>query len=486
MTGASGGAMRPAMVPRQYAAAAALALVGAIAAVFGQSRPSLAMATSTSLARPAPPSEVIPSTKSSGPVEVKPTAYIWSPRRGRKSRIPKRVPAKLLTTRREQNLRRMLNDGSKPPTEEFDRIVQVFAKRASQVLKYDLLVRRAQVNRAKNWVNEMLLQRLRPSRATVRVLLRGLAAAADIPATKRWIHWLRANGELGLSEWNSYIQAYGEAGRPSEIYLIIESMQKSSVQPDHRSYASLMRAWELLGNRNMMLRTLIDMRQKEEEGTLGASSDPFDAALPYYALARSYMRVGDAIRAMSVLKFVKDSGLPLSIEAYLIRLEVLLRVPKGPRRSPEQAKTALVDAIRHRPPGELLLSRQLARLCRRVMGKGFEQVLTEEGVSLKDLVTQERQRRWKMMRKSIRRAYRKRAAGTRLIISKENEDWKLFQAQKRRREDYVLRDTQTGLKRRVLNPRNLPEWMELRRPIVYGLGLAEPVQRTRSLEQILD
>lgn len=499
------------MVPRRHAAAAALAL-GAIAAAFCRSRPSslsLAMATSTGLARPAPPAEVSPMTRGQTPREVTPNSFMVETskqqltkgivlsnsdaqhigimkRRRLEALAAKGQRAVLVTTRREQNLRRMLNDGLEPPQEEFDRMIQVFAKRSSQVLKYDFLVRVRQVHRAKIWANEMLLQGRMPSRTTVRVLLRGLAATAEIPAAKRWIRWARKNYNLGLAEWNYYIQAYGEAGRPNEIYSIMKKMQNSSIQPDHRSYAGLMKAFELLGNREMMLRTLVDMQQKEEEGTLGQSLDPLDAARPYYALARSYMRVGDAIRAMSILKFVKDTGLPLSTEAYLIRLEVLLRIPEGPRRSLEQAKKALADAIRHNTPGEMLLSRQMAGRCRRVLRENFEEVLRDEGVLLEDLVTSEPPRHRKLIQYSIARAYKKKTTGLRLILSQENEDLELYKSMKRRRADYELQDTESGIKRRVKSKRDLPEWMSLKRPIVYGLGMQDqqPLKQ-RSIERIM-
>eukprot|EP00971_Amphidinium_carterae_P153221 3037482-Amphidinium_carterae.1 len=51
------------------------------------------------------------------------------------------------------------------------------------------------------------------------------------------------------------------------------------------------------------------------------------AALPYLPLARSYAEVGDAPRAISVLKHVKEKGITLTLEVQLLRLEALLQTP---------------------------------------------------------------------------------------------------------------------------------------------------------------
>ena len=56
-----------------------------------------------------------------------------------------------------------------------------------------------------------------------------------------------------------------------------------------------------------MLRWLRLYLRAERMGALGELMDPRDAGLPFYAMARSYAKVADAVRTMSLLKAVKDS-----------------------------------------------------------------------------------------------------------------------------------------------------------------------------------
>jgi len=255
-------------------------------------------------------------------------------------------------------------------------------------------------------------------------------------------------------------------------------MRKKNMLPDARSYGSIADAWEKLGNRKMMLNTVLDFQDAEKNGKLGEALRPEDAGLPYYSLARSYMNVGDARRSMAVLKTVRDKGIPLTVEAYRIRLENFLKVP-GPQRDAEQIERAFVDALRNKPGNEPLFSEVTReRLCR-ALGRGdlekgselYFQILDEIGIDESEIVLPMEAdpievQRWKT--DGLRSAMKRRFTGKSLILKPEDEDAKMRWRFYSRSRPEVEPITVGGYRRVPTTKEGFPEWMRTRKPILWG------------------
>jgi len=388
-------------------------------------------------------------------------------------------------TQRETQVRRELIEGRLPEVEELNRIVQVFAQRSRQEVRYPLLIQRKEfAKRAKGWAWEMLLNDMLPSRRTYKLLILGFGATGDHSAARWWIKWQkRAYGQAtSRLEMNCLIEAYAIAGRPAEAIRHLREMGDLGLKPDARSFASVIKAWEQIGNRHQMLRWLKTFLRAERLNVTGEALDPRDAGLPYYAMAESYVKVADAVRAMSLLKAVKDKGVPLSIEAYRLRLDVLLRVREN-RRSIDQVQRALVDFVKNWPKNGPIFSKDLYARCCEVLGEervvGIFAVHTDnggEGLVHEDKLKSDALQQWQLAQlniaitRSIKTGKRHKAiAGTSLLLSKEDDD-KTFRKKKDARGPVKVPDLDQGFRilKREAAKKGLPEWMGLKKPIRYG------------------
>lgn len=399
-----------------------------------------------------------------------------------KRRPPMAIPGKVARpTKREQLLRRQLINGTMPSEVDFNRIIQVFAQRARQEVRYPLLIQRHHfAKRAKGWAWEMLLNDMQPSRQTYKLMMLAFGATGHHAAARWWIDWRKTESESDEvdSRWetNCLISAYAKVGRPLEAARHLREMSRSGLRLDARSFAGVIEAWEHIGNRYQMLRWLKLYLRAEARGILGELLDPRDAGLPYYALAESYVKVADAVRTMSLLKAVKDRGIPLSIQAYRLRLDVLLRV-RGQRRAVDQIERALVEFISNRPSKGPIFTKELLQRCRDVLGEEHvEAVLSDLGAG-DDLVQQDNLQAdayaiWQtaQLNVAISRAvkHKRIVAGTSLLLDKEDDD--AFEEKQEAREPYKVGDIDQGFRvlKREASEKGLPDWMSLKKPIRYG------------------
>lgn len=378
-------------------------------------------------------------------------------------------------------LRRMLIGGTAPEVEQFDRVIQVFAQRARQEVRYPLLIQRQEyAKRAKGWAWEMLLNDLVPSRKTYKLLILAFGATGNHAAARWWIEWQKkAYGEAtSRLEMNCIIEAYAKAGRPIEATRHLRKMLDMDLRPDARSFASVIEAWEHIGNRYQMLRWLKLYLRAERMHVTGDPIDPRDAGLPFYAMAESYVKVADAVRTMSLLKAVKDKGVPLSIEAYRLRLDVLLRV-RGRRRSIDQIHRALVDFVKNWPQNGPIFSQELYKRTCDALGKervvGVFAVHTEnggEGLVAEDNLRYDALQQWQTanLNVAISRSLRhKPISGTSLLLGEE-DDKGTFNKKKKVRGPAKVPNLDQGFRvlKRTAGSTGLPEWMGLKKPIRYG------------------
>eukprot|EP00439_Symbiodinium_sp_Y106_P040859 s989_g5.t1 len=438
-----------------------------------------------------------------------------------KRRPPMAIPGKVARpTKREQLLRRQLINGTMPSEADFNRIIQVFAQRARQEVRYPLLIQRHHfAKRAKGWAWEMLLNDMQPSRQTYKLMMLAYGATGHHAAARWWIDWRKTDSEsdeerqrmpkrhthththththrggLGQvdSRWetNCLISAYAKVGRPLEAARHLREMSRSGLRPDARSFAGVIEAWEHIGNRYQMLRWLKLYLRAEARGILGELLDPRDAGLPYYALAESYVKVADAVRTMSLLKAVKDRGIPLSIQAppplrnftsqleppkaYRLRLDVLLRV-RGQRRAMDQIERALVEFISNRPSKGPIFTKELLQRCRDVLGEEHVEAVFRDLGAGDDLdnLQADAYEKWQtaQLNVAISRAvkHKRIVAGTSLLLDKEEDD-DAFTEKQEAREPYKVGDIDQGFRvlKREASEKGLPDWMSLKKPIRYG------------------
>lgn len=373
-------------------------------------------------------------------------------------------------TRREAMLRTKLRKGDMPDIDEFERAIQVFASRARQDVTWLPVQRREFMRRAKRWAGEMLLQELQPSARTLQFLLLGCASVGDVSGAEWYVQWMeRNNRTLGRLEYNALITAHGIEGNPTKACEWFDKMQASGCAPDAKSYAGKVEAWERVGNRKRMLEVLAQMQEEEASGRMADPVHPRDTALPYYAMARSYVKVADTPRALAVLKHLQAKKIPLTHEAHRLRLEVHLRTPPGPRRSVPEIERAFRDVIRCRPKNGPLYSSRLGRWCRYALGNSrYEEILNEMGTSeealIPDLPGGEASRRWR--RASIQAALRGRRNSGRHAIHRPSEDEKWFRKRLQAREGAKMGEVKGGF--RIAAESGLPEWMTLKKPEKHG------------------
>jgi len=406
------------------------------------------------------------------PPDKLPRWYGRHPNPTKKEYLPLKIPGKVQRpTRREAALRQKLRKADTPDAAEFEKAIQVFANRARQEVQWLPVQRREFMRRAKRWAGEMLLQDLAPSAPTLRSLLLGCSSVGDVSGSQFYVEWMqRNNRKLGRLEYNAVITTHAVEGNPEQANEWLQRMREAGVRPDAKSYAGVVEAWERVGNRKGMLEGILAMREAEAMGELGEPMDPHDAALPYYAMARSYVKVADSPRALAVLKYLQAAGVPLTVEAHKLRLEGHLRTPPGPRRSVTEIERAFRDVVKYGPKGGPLYSKRLARMCRYALGQArYKAILEEMGVSEEavtpDLPSSESARTWR--RASIQAALRKReCTGVSAIKRASNKDEKWFERRLQARRGAKLGKVAGGI--RVPGESGLPEWMTLTRPELHG------------------
>jgi len=364
------------------------------------------------------------------------------------------------STKREARLRGMLKRGEKD-REEFDKTIQVFAQRARQEVRYLSMQRREYIRRAKRWAGEMVLQGLEPSTKSLKMLLLGCSSTGDTESVQHWFKFMKKRGhKMGRFEYNAVIGAHGNEGYPHEASMWMERMRAAGFAPDARTYASLVDAWERIGNRQRMLQVMREYQDAEEAGELGEPLDPRDVALPYYALARTYAKAADAPRAVSVLKVLQAKGIPMTREVHRLRLEAHLKMP-GRQRSIPEIERALRDLLATRPEAGPLYQSRFSTLCRNVLGDNrYEEILHEFRTSDKDLVpalpTAEEKILWR--RANVQAALWKYTPG-RGVITRHREDQKFMRWRKFQRRTSRMGQIEGGY--RVAGEKGLPEWMTI-------------------------
>jgi len=382
-------------------------------------------------------------------------------------------------TKREASLKVRLRRNEPVSPEDFDMAIQVFAQRARQEMKWLSVQRREFIRRAKRWADEMLLQDMKPSLMTLRLLLLGCAAVGDERGASWWIGWMRSQGlELGRLEFNAVIEAHGAEGIVEGAKSWMQRMkEEGGLEPDARTFAGIMEAYEVVGNRHMMLSTLSEMQDLEAEGKLAASLHSRDDAAPYVALARSYAKVGDAPRAVAVLKYLQQKGMPDTLEIHKVRLEAHLRTPRGPRRMPEEIERAFRDVVSARPEKGPVYTAKLDQMCRSAMGiNTYEAILNQLGAKAEDLCVEmpaEEALNWR--KALIQSAVMSKANGMGQIFRKREGRYLAWRKYIENQE--VMGQTAVGY--RVPGKKGVPDWMSLKQPVIYGGGTGSTMDSSK-------
>jgi len=373
-------------------------------------------------------------------------------------------------TKREAALKVKLKRRENPDPADFDHTIQVFAQRARQELKWLSVQRREFLRRAKRWADEMLLQDMKPSLMSLRLLLLGCASVGDERGAAWWMGWMRSRGiPLGRLEWNAVIGAHGAEGLVDGVKSWLQRMrQEGGLEPDARTFAGLMDAYEVVGNRHMMLQTLVEMQELEEAGKLAEPISEDDSVLPYLSLAKSYAKVGDAPRSVAVLKTLQQKGVPVTRDMHKVRLEAHLRTPRGPRRMPEEIERAFRDVILSRPEKGAVYTEKLDKMVRSAMGYNtYQAILGELGVKEEELFVRLPAKEAVNWRKAlIQNAVVARSHGMGQIFRKREGRYLAWRKYIENQDS--MGQTASGY--RVAGKKGTPEWMSLKQPVIYGGG----------------
>lgn len=390
--------------------------------------------------------------------------------------IPGEVQA---ATKREEELRRLLRQGEIPSIQQFEDVGKVFAARSVDSMRYMSMQRREFIRRAKGWAAEMLMQELEPTAGLIQMLMKGFAATGDVAGAKFWMTWLERNGRTpGRFHYNCIIEAFGAEARPQEALHWFEKMQEAGFLPDVRTYAGIVEAWEHIGNRVAMLNVILSMKDAEAEGQLGTPIHETDVSLPYLALARSYAQSGDAQRAIAVLKLIKDKGLPMTVEAYRIRLLTFLKVPRI-RRDVGKIEEAFRDLLANRPKSGTLMVKKLAEEVEKAIGEdSYKEMLRQADVSENEVFAEmtglEAAKKWRKhnilaaLKLSLKKFGRPlTVAGKGVLRSSEDESFRFRNRQNALRGPKMGK-IKVGVRRHNPNFGKMPEWMTLPQPVRYG------------------
>jgi len=372
---------------------------------------------------------------------------------------------------REAELRQKLRYKQPVANEEFEKLVEIFSNRARNDVMWMKVQREYFLQRAKRWAGEMVLQDREPNQLTVRRVLLACAVNGDVSGAEWWVRWMQKNDRpIKRLEYDAIIGAYGEEGFPRGARGWLDRMADAGVAPDVRSYAGVIQAWQKVGNRKRMLEVLREMRDVEAQGQIGKPLDPRDAALPYLAAARSYADVADAPRTIAILKHLQEREIPLSPAVHLMRLEVHLHTPPGPRQSLREVERALCDVIRDRPRGRAVLSFELCQMCRSTLGhETFERILKDLGVRKEEISARpegfDQAEKWESS-VLTRALFDNSTENGRDVLMRRNEDDKWFKGRLEDRKGAVMGEIETGY--RIPSEQGLPEWMTIPYPERYG------------------
>lgn len=391
----------------------------------------------------------------------------WQVREFPKKILPGNVSK---ATRREVMIRDILMDREVPEQEEFDKLVQVFAQRSRQKHKWLAVQRREFLRRAKRWAGEMLLQDMQPCDKSVRLILLGCEATGDISGAQWWFGWMERYGRaVGRMEYNSVIGALATEGQPMEATKWLNRMSEAGVKPDARSYAGVIEAWEKIGNRRQMLNTLVEMQQAERDGELADSRWRSDYQMPYVAMAGTYSKVGDAARAVSLLKVTQVKQVPTNWEVHRVRLEAHLKTTPM-RRSEEDIEAALQDFLSAYADSKKApkITEEMSINLQESLQERFDEILEENGLTVDSLSPElhgvEELPQWRMACAAW--AIRKKAHGIR-AIRPQNQDEQFIRKRMKQMQGPKFGETPSG-RYRIPNEAGLPEWMTVPEPIRYG------------------
>jgi len=465
-----------ALVPsRRQVCAAGLAAAAAAGAVFGIARPAAVVPQQAS-APPAFSKDTLPKEASifrvveskrrnDLPDELLPKWFGKHPCPTEEEELSEEVPGGVAQpTKREKSLRARLVRGEKPLPEEFDATIQVFAQRARQDVKWFPVQQREFVRRAKNWAKEMLIQEMEPSAVSLKLILLACASTGDSMGARWWFNWMKENFKpIERLEYNAIIRAFGYDGLPHDARKWMETMREAGYTPDAASYLGIVEGWERVGNRHAMLKTIQEMQDAKARDELAPPLDPRDEALPYYPLALSYAKVGDAPRAISILKNLQVKGYELTHEAHRIRLEAHLQASPQ-RRSVQEIVKAINDLIISKPGP--VISPKLRKLCRQTLGNDqFQAVLDEIGVDESEVVGNPPGSAELHRRAKIQAALKKNPSGIRSILG-HSEDAGWMSKRMALRKEAKMGEVAGGY--RVAGENGLPEWMTIPRPEKFG------------------
>mmetsp|Transcript_4740 Transcript_4740/g.11953 ORF Transcript_4740/g.11953 Transcript_4740/m.11953 type:complete len:482 (-) Transcript_4740:131-1576(-) len=389
--------------------------------------------------------------------------------------MPEHLPGEVdKPTRRENLIRAKLNGGMKPSPLEFDKIIQVFAQRARLSAQWAPVQRREFIRRAKRWASEMVLQDMSPSDKSVKLILLGCEATGDTSGAQWWFGWMERYGrKLGRLHYNAVLGTFGVQGQPYEARQFMGRMREAGFKPDYRGYAAVIDAWEKAGNRRAMLQTILEMQEAEKAGELGEPLKATDQQRPYLALASSYAKVGDASRAISVLKVLQEKQVPMDHEVHRVRIEAHLRTPEA-RRSAEDIREALrsfLDSQRgssRKPEISKTMSDELSTALGQAYGDVLREFGLEEGDVVPELPSSQTIMLWR--RKTLINAMEQHRGGAGAMRPRSGEE-RFFRDRINARKGPKFGEHAGGY--RIPDTRGaafqgIKEWMTIPKPVKYG------------------
>jgi len=278
----------------------------------------------------------------------------------------------------------------------------------------------------------------------------------------------RYGRKIGRLHYNAILGTFGIQGQPHEARQFLGRMQEAGFKPDHRSFAAVVEAWDKIGNRRAMLQTILDMQEAEKAGDLGKPLKAVDQQRPYLVLASSYAKVGDASRAVSVLKVLQDKQVTIDQEVHRVRMDAHLRTPVA-RRSAEDIKGALRDFLSSQKGNTRKpeITQSMSDDLRAALGGSYGNVLQDFGFEEKDVVpnlpSSETVMLWR--RKTLINALEQNRAGLGAVQPRSGEE-RFFRDRINARKGPKFGEHAGGY--RIPNGAPLKEWMVLPKPVKYG------------------
>jgi len=221
----------------------------------------------------------------------------------------------------------------------------------------------------------------------------------------------------------------------------------------------------------MGLQTILEMHEAERGGEMGEPRKALHQQRPYVALASSYAKVGDATRAVSILKVLQEKQVPIDHEVHRVRLDAHLKTSQ-PRRSTAEIESALYDFLASQKGDRETpwISEGMSQDLDAVLGERYTDVLQQFGLEKEDVVPDlpsfDQVQLWR--KKVLYQAVINRRSGIGAVQPRSGEE-SFFRDRIEARKGPKLGDVAQGFRKLDgKGPDGLKEWMVLPKPVRYG------------------